>query len=83
MVTTEHQKWPKKGQQSIIGPFLARKAKKASTKGQSPPKELEVGPHSGPNPSSVCHIYNVKFSHNKSWINGQEAWGYLFWISSI
>ena len=36
------------GQNSLISSFFARMAKKASVKGQSPPQELEVGPHSGP-----------------------------------
>ena len=45
-VTTGHQKLPKMGQNSIITPFLARRAKK--NLGQSPPQELEVGPGSGP-----------------------------------
>ena len=47
-VTTRHQKWPKMGQNSIISSFFARRAKKASAKGGSPPQELEVGPHSRP-----------------------------------
>ena len=41
------------GQNSIISPLFAPRAKKASAKGQSPPQELEVGglevgPRSGP-----------------------------------
>ena len=36
------------GQNSIKSSFFARRAKKASDKGQSPPQELEVGPRSGP-----------------------------------
>ena len=39
-VTTGHHKLPKMGQNSII--------KKVSAEGQSPPQELEVGPHSRP-----------------------------------
>ena len=35
----------KKGQNSIISSFFA---KKASAEGRSPPQELEVGPRSGP-----------------------------------
>ena len=45
-VTTGHKKIPKMGQNSIIRPFFARRAKKAL--GRSPPQELEVGPRSGP-----------------------------------
>ena len=47
-VTTGHQKLPNMGQNSIISPFFAGRAKKALAKGQSPPQELEVGPRSGP-----------------------------------
>ena len=47
-VTTGHQKLPKMGQNSIISSFFARRAKKASAEGRSPPQELEVGPRSGP-----------------------------------
>ena len=47
-VTTGHQKWPKMGQNSIRSSFFARRAKKASAEGRSPPQELEVGPRSGP-----------------------------------
>ena len=47
-VTTEHQKLPEIGQNSIISPFYQERQKKVLTKGQSPPKELEVGPCSGP-----------------------------------
>ena len=47
-VTTGHQKMPKMGQNSIISSFFARRAKKASDEGRSPPQELEVGPRSGP-----------------------------------
>ena len=36
------------GQDSIICSFFARRAKKATAKGQSPPQELEVGSRSGP-----------------------------------
>ena len=39
---------PKMGQNSIKSPFFARRAKKASVEGRSPPQELEVGPRSGP-----------------------------------
>ena len=35
------------GQNSIISNFFARRAKKASAEGQSPPQELEVSPRSG------------------------------------
>ena len=45
-VTTGHQKWPKRGQNIIISPFFARRAKKASA--EALPQELEVGPRSGP-----------------------------------
>ena len=48
MVTTGHQKLPKMGQNSIKSSFFARRAKKASAKGRSPPQKLEVGPRSGP-----------------------------------
>ena len=47
-VTTVHQKLPKIGQNSLIIFFFARRAKKASAEGQSPPQELEVGPRSEP-----------------------------------
>ena len=47
-VTIGHQKSPKMGQNSIKSSFFARRAKKASAKGRSPPQELEVGPRSGP-----------------------------------
>ena len=40
-------KSPKMGQNSIKSSFFARRAKKASAEGQSPPQELEVGPRSG------------------------------------
>ena len=46
-VTTGHQKLPKMGQNSIISSFFARRAKKASAEGRSPPQELEVSPRSG------------------------------------
>ena len=39
---------PKMGQNSIKSCFFARRAKKASAEGRSPPQELEVGPRSGP-----------------------------------
>ena len=39
---------PKIGQNSIISSFFARRAKKASAEGRSPPQELEVGPRIGP-----------------------------------
>ena len=35
------------GQNSIISSFFARRAKKASAEGRSPPQELEKSPHSG------------------------------------
>ena len=41
-------KSPKIGQNSIKSPFFARRAKRASAEGRSPPQELEVGPRSGP-----------------------------------
>ena len=41
-------KSPKIGQNSIKSSFFARRAKKASAEGRSPPQELEVGPRSGP-----------------------------------
>ena len=47
-VTTGHQKSPKSGQNSKKSSFFARRAKKASAEGRSPPQELEVGPRSGP-----------------------------------
>ena len=47
-VTIGHQKLPKVGQNSIITCFFARRAKKASAEGRSPPQELEVGPRSRP-----------------------------------
>ena len=46
-VTTGHKKLPKMGQNSIISSFFARRAKKASAEGRSPPQELEVSPRSG------------------------------------
>ena len=46
-VTTGHQKLPKMGQNSIISFFFARRAKKTSAEGRSPPQELEVSPRSG------------------------------------
>ena len=57
-VTTGHQKLPKMGQNIIISSFFAQRAKKASTKGRSPPQELDVGPRSGPYllVSPVCGI---------------------------
>ena len=33
------------GQNSVIRSFFARRAKKASAEGQSPPQDLEVGPY--------------------------------------
>ena len=36
------------GQNSIISPFFASRAKKSLAEGRSPPQELEVGPRSGP-----------------------------------
>ena len=48
MVTTWHQKWPNMGQNSMMNSFFARRAIKASAKGQSPPQEIEVGRRSGP-----------------------------------
>ena len=47
-VTTGHKQLPKMGQNSIRSSFFARRAKKASAGGRSPPQELEVGPLSGP-----------------------------------
>ena len=46
-VITGDQKIPKMGQNSIISSFFAQRAEKALAKGQSPPQELEVSPHSG------------------------------------
>ena len=46
-VTTGNQKMPKMGQNSIISPFFARRAKNALAEGRSPPQELEVSPRSG------------------------------------
>ena len=46
-VITGDRKMPKMGQNSIISSFFARRAKKASAEGQSPPQELEVSPRSG------------------------------------
>ena len=46
-VITGDQKMPKMGQNSIISSFFARRAKKASDEGRSPPQDLEVSPHSG------------------------------------
>ena len=45
-VTTRNQNWPKIGQNSIISSFFCLEGK--TSLGQSPPQELEVGPHSGP-----------------------------------
>ena len=47
-VTTGHQKLLKMGQNTIITSFFARRAKKASAEGRSPPQEPEVGRRSGP-----------------------------------
>ena len=48
-ITTRHQKLPKMGQNSIkSSSFCPKGQKKTSAEGQSPPQELEVGPHSGP-----------------------------------
>ena len=38
----------KNRQNSIISSFFARRAKKTTAEGRSPPQELEVGPRSGP-----------------------------------
>ena len=46
-VITGDKKMPKMGQNSKIRPFFARRAKKASAEGLSPPQELEVSPRSG------------------------------------
>ena len=46
MFTTENQKGPKIGQNSIIRAFFAQSKKKIE--GGIPPQELEVGPRSGP-----------------------------------
>ena len=45
---TGHEKWPKMGQNSIIGSVFAQRAKNTLIEGQRPPKELEVGPRSRP-----------------------------------
>ena len=42
-VTTEHQKWPKVSQNSILKKF-AQRAKKNLARGQIPPQDLEVKP---------------------------------------
>ena len=47
-VTTEHQKRPKLGVNSILSPFFARRVSKASSECQSSLQELEKGPRSGP-----------------------------------
>ena len=47
-VTTGYQKWPKIGQNSIVGFFPPKGKKKPLAKGQSPLQELEVGPRSVP-----------------------------------
>ena len=41
-VTKDTKKSPKMGHNSIISFFFARRAKKASAEGRSPPQELEV-----------------------------------------
>ena len=61
-VTTGHQKLPKMGQNSIIRSFFARRAKKASAEGQSPPQELEVGPRSGPYLLVIIIIFVLIYS---------------------
>ena len=60
MVTTGHQKSPKMGQNSLRSSFFARRAKKASAEGQSPPQELEVGPRSGPYVLVYCKYTKKK-----------------------
>ena len=62
MVTTEHQKSSKMGQNSITSSFFAQRAKIASAKGRSPPQELEVGPRSGP--YLLVHVNSEKFTSN-------------------
>ena len=42
--TTEHQKWPKIGTNTVKSTFLARKKKSL---GRCPPQELEVSPRIG------------------------------------
>ena len=64
-VSTEHQKWPKIGQNSLISPFRP-KGKKASAKGQSSPQELEVGKHSFNKNYKKGHIFWVFFGKCKS-----------------
>ena len=46
-VTTEHQKRPRNGKNSIVSPFFAQRAKQTLDKGKNLPQELEVGPRSG------------------------------------
>ena len=67
MVTTGHQKLPKMGQNSIKSSFFARRAKKASAKGRSPPQELKVGPRSGP--------YLLVGDKMHNWAFQIEDWG--------
>ena len=62
-VTTGHQKLPKMGQNSIIPSFFARRGKKASAKGRSPPQEIEVGPRSGPYLLDHLNIVPSIFQH--------------------
>ena len=73
-VTIGHQKLPKMGQNSKISTFFARRAKKASAEGRSPPQELEVGPRSGP--------YLLVLLILKKWISpkggGRTMWIRLF-----
>ena len=46
-VTTQQQKCLKMSTNSVKSFFFARRAKKASAEGRSPPQELEVNPRSG------------------------------------
>ena len=54
-VATEHQYWPKIGQNSIISFFCL---KKALEEGQSPPQELEVGLCSWPSSNIKISVTN-------------------------
>ena len=56
VVTTKRQKWPKIGTSRVKRSFFAKRAKKASAKGQSP---LQA-PHTLGNKYAV-HIYSPKY----------------------
>ena len=55
-VSTEHRKWPKISKNSIKSPLFARRAKKASAGGRSPPQELEVNLRSGLYLLVICNL---------------------------